>query len=50
VIQCHRNSYKVKVINTKLHKLAFYIRHSCESRNPVKSIDSRLRPAGMTEP
>ncbi len=35
--------------STKLRKLTSYICHSCGSRNPVRSIDSRLRPAGMTE-
>jgi len=34
-----------------LYKLATYVCHSCESRNPEKPkkiLDSRLIPAGMT--
>ena len=36
--------------SAKLRKLAYYVCHSCESRNPAKSMDSRLKYAGMTEP
>ena len=35
-----------------LYKLATYVCHSCESRNPEKPkkiLDSRLIPAGMTD-